>query len=87
MTGPPPTPTELKLAADRASFATTAKYPLRENAVPSEEQLAAARAQLGKGAFVPGKAAPRDDVDRYPLTTEQLRAARAEVGMVSRRGG
>jgi hypothetical protein len=80
-----PTLIERRMAADLKAFAATAKYPIRPWAVLSQEQLAAARAQMGAAAFRPAKGANWHDVDRHPLTPKELRATRAEVGMISRR--
>ena len=41
---------ERKLAANRASFAESAKYPMRRNVTLTDAQLSAARAELGVNA-------------------------------------
>lgn len=80
----PPTWLEQARERDAAAFAAAAKYPVREFSVLTPEQLAAARAQLGPGAPVVGKATPGD---RRPLTAEQLRAARAALLRVTNSDG
>jgi hypothetical protein len=74
---PPPTLAEQAFETNRAAFALSAKYPVRPVTVLTPEQLAAARAQLGPAAFMLPKAANRNDVERRPLTRDELLDARA----------
>jgi hypothetical protein len=73
----PPTLAEQAFERNRAAFALSAKYPVRPVAVLTPEQLAATRAQLGPAAFVVPKAANRNDIERRPLTRDELLDARA----------
>jgi hypothetical protein len=74
---PAPTLAEQAFDANRAAFALSAKYPVRPVAVLTPEQLAATRAQLGPAAFMLPKPANRNDVERRPLTRDELLDARA----------
>jgi hypothetical protein len=73
----PPTLAEQAFERNRAAFALSAKYPVRPIAVLAPAQLAATRAQLGPAAFVVPKAANRNDIERRPLTRDELLDARA----------
>jgi hypothetical protein len=77
----PPTRGEVLFAERQASFALTAKYPVRPNVVMTREQLDRAYAELRAKGY-PEIRSPHVAVpgDRRPLTPEQLRAARQAVG-------
>jgi hypothetical protein len=76
---------ERRIARDLAALAWTAKYPMRRNAVLTPEQLALARAQLGDAAPGVPKKPGRREVDRHPLSPEQLDAARQRVAFDNQR--
>jgi hypothetical protein len=67
----------MRLFRDRVEFAVAAKYPIRPWAVLTPEQLSAARGQLGSAAPFVAPLASHRDVDRRPLTRDELHDARA----------
>jgi len=72
-----PTWLETQTEKNREQLRQICKYPLREPAILSPEQLAATRAGLGAaGLYLPGQWG-----DHRPLTSDELHRARSDVGM------